>query len=67
MKITDLLEKFSLEPGLMTHSQILEVKKFLVQFNNDLKIYRKHYGDPIGFSVDSLMDKVEFYEQYHNK
>lgn len=53
--------KIANEPGLCNKSDIIEFNKWLMQFNIELKAYKEVFGDPVGSSVNSLLDKLKYY------
>ena len=59
------LTKWTSAPGLSDLARTQEVYNFLEQFNQMLEIYRAAYGDPLGKSVESHMDTVNWYLHYH--
>lgn len=60
MDVKTLSEYFR-APGMASLSTTLEVREFLTQFNSMLVIYRGALGEPVGQSIESYMDKVDWY------
>ncbi len=59
-----LLTKFFNTPGICSEQELNEVKLFLENFNDTLKMYRTASGhEPAGFTIDSELDKVKWYLQ----
>lgn len=55
------LTEYFRAPGLATPGTTMEVREFLIQFNSMLVVYREALGEPVGQSVESHMDKVDWY------
>ena len=55
------LNEYFRAPGLATPATTMEVSQFLAEFNSMLVIYREALGEPVGHSVESHMDKVDWY------
>ena len=55
------LTEYFRAPGLASPATTMEVREFLIQFNSMLVIYREALGEPVGQSVESHMDKVDWY------
>ena len=55
------LSEYFRAPGMASLSTTMEVREFLTLFNSMLVIYRGALGEPVGQSVESHMDKVDWY------
>lgn len=60
------IEKYFKSPGLCTVEECQEAKKFLEEY----KIYRDKYRglvgyDPLGFTLESNIDKADWYIDFH--
>ena len=59
----EVMIKLANAPGLCSLEEIIEVEAWLKFFNEHLKAYKAVYGEPAGFSVDSLLDKIAYYSK----
>ena len=58
----NLLKVFQ-APGLASKSEIDEAVEWLTAFQHDLEIYKSALGEPTGFSVQSRLDTLAYYQQ----
>lgn len=56
-----LLIKFAQTPGYCCEQEIDDVLEWLVEFRHKLSVYRSALGEPVGLSVDSHIDKANWY------
>lgn len=59
------LLEYARMPGYATKERTQDVMDFLVKFQEMLDIYRSAYGEPIGRSVESTIDRVDWYLTNH--
>jgi len=55
------LAEYFRAPGLAKLNTSMDVRQFLIQFNEMLLIYRDALGEPTGKSVESHLDTVDWY------
>ena len=63
----DLILKSREAPGLCSIDEIKEIHEWVKQFHEHLSAYRAVYGEPIGYSVYSLINKLEWYIKFHQE
>lgn len=56
-----LLIKFAQTPGYCSEQEIDDVLEWLTEFRQCLEIYKAALGEPVGLSVDSHIDKANWY------
>lgn len=52
-------------PGLSNLKKTEDVYEFLVMFQSMLAAYRSAFGEPAGLSVESKIDTVKWYLDFH--
>lgn len=69
MMITpETLTTFAQTPGLATQEQIQQIKEFLLEYKNMRDMYRAAFNfDPVGFTLESNLDTVHWYEDWHTQ
>ena len=55
------LTEYFRAPGVATPRTTIEVREFLTHFNSMLVVYREALGEPVGQSVESRLDQVNWY------
>lgn len=63
----DLIMKSARAPGLCSIDEIEEVHEWLKVFYEHLAAYRAVYGEPVGYSVNSAIDKMECFIKFHQE
>lgn len=63
----DILVKFHESPGHCTLAEIKEISQWMLNFQIHLLAYREVFGEPVGFSTHSILEKLSWYEEYHSK
>jgi hypothetical protein len=54
--------KIAKSPGTCSAKEIKEAKNWLEDFREQLYIYREVFGEPLGYSVQSQIDNLCWYE-----
>ena len=62
-----LIMKSRQAPGLCSIDEIEEIHEWLKFFYEHLAAYRAVYGEPVGYSVNSAIDKMEWYIKFHQE
>lgn len=64
-EVTKILSKFAGSPGLLTKKELRIVKKFMLEYQEYRDMYREVFAyDPIGKTLDSHLEKIEWYIEY---
>ena len=62
MDLILILQKFSNSPGLCSKKELVIAKKFLKNFNENLKIFVEAFGiDPNCSYVETMITKIDWY------
>ena len=62
LPIRELLLKFACTPGYCNLYETKRVETFLKDFQARLVDFRSAFGEPVGLTVESILDSVEEYK-----
>lgn len=64
----EIIVAYARAPGLATLEQLQQVKAFLLEYQKMRDIYRAAFVvDPVGLTLESNLDQVNWYEDFHAK